>query len=75
MKTKLKAKSKGVSLITYFAIGTVGALFFLFGFGWTAGGIGFNLYGYINLVGVAIIVMFFIAFSVKSVNKEAKAVK
>ena len=73
MKTKLKTKSKGVSPITYFGIGLVGAFFFLFGFFWTAGLIGFNHYGYVYLVAVVIIVTIFIAYSVKSVNKEAKA--
>ena len=68
METKTKTKSKGVSLITYFGIGLVGAFFFLFSFFWT-GLIGFNYYGYVYLVAVVIIVTFFIAYSVISVNK------
>ena len=77
MKTTLKAKSKSrrASLITYFSIGLVGALFFLFGLIWTAEVIGFTLYGYVYLIAVVVIITFFMAHSVKSVNREAQAIK
>ena len=77
MKTTLKAKSKSrrASLITYFSIGLVGALFFLFGLIWTAEVIGFTLYGYAYLIAVVIITKFFMAYSLNSVNRKAKAIK